>query len=166
MIVLALLKAVRQENGYKTIEDGGIIVEDAPGCVPAEPLWGLMLHQPRLRVDQEGVAAPPASWAAWCSSCGTLAKSAAHVTPGHLDSQPKHRAVSPMKLRYKAPSGGGSIVVDDHATVAQLFETLKSTTGFADVTVKYGWPPQALGLEEARPSVRPQYGNRIKERKA
>ncbi|CAJ2500377.1 Uu.00g032300.m01.CDS01 [Anthostomella pinea] len=48
-----------------------------------------------------------------------------------------------MKLRYKAPSGGGSIEVDDAATVAQLLETLKSTTGFADVTVKYSWPPQA-----------------------
>ncbi|CAJ2500386.1 Uu.00g032390.m01.CDS01 [Anthostomella pinea] len=29
-----------------------------------------------------------------------------------------------------------------------LLETLKSTTGFADVTVKYGWPPQALGPDQ------------------
>ncbi|CAJ2508812.1 Uu.00g138380.m01.CDS01 [Anthostomella pinea] len=53
-----------------------------------------------------------------------------------------------MKLRYKAPSGGGTIEVDDAATVAQLLETVKSTTGFADVTVKYGWPPQALGPDQ------------------
>ncbi|KAI1501540.1 hypothetical protein F5X99DRAFT_382248 [Biscogniauxia marginata] len=53
-----------------------------------------------------------------------------------------------MKIRYKAPSGGGTVELDDAATVAQLLDTLKSSTGFADVTVKYGWPPRALGTDQ------------------
>ncbi|KAI0005207.1 OTU-domain-containing protein [Xylariaceae sp. FL0662B] len=58
-----------------------------------------------------------------------------------------------MKIRYKAPSGGGTLEVDDGATVGQLLDTLKSSTGFADVTVKYGWPPQALSADQDGRSV-------------
>jgi ubiquitin thioesterase OTU1 len=54
-----------------------------------------------------------------------------------------------MKLRYKAPSGGGTLDLDDAATVTQLLQAVKEATGFADVTVKYGWPPQALGSGQA-----------------
>ncbi|KAI1371896.1 OTU-domain-containing protein [Hypoxylon crocopeplum] len=58
-----------------------------------------------------------------------------------------------MKIRYKAPSGGGALELADDATVSQLLNSLKSATGFADVTVKYGWPPQALGIEQGTASL-------------
>ncbi|KAI1385309.1 OTU-domain-containing protein [Hypoxylon trugodes] len=53
-----------------------------------------------------------------------------------------------MKIRYKAPKGGGTLEFDDDATVNQLFATLKSTTGYADVTIKYSWPPKALDSDQ------------------
>ncbi|KAK6953178.1 hypothetical protein Daesc_005478 [Daldinia eschscholtzii] len=58
-----------------------------------------------------------------------------------------------MKIRYKAPSGGGALELDDAATVEQLLESIKSNTGFTDVTVKYGWPPKALTSEESQLSA-------------
>ncbi|KAI8957202.1 OTU-domain-containing protein [Daldinia sp. FL1419] len=55
-----------------------------------------------------------------------------------------------MRIRFKAPSGGGTLELDDAATVAQLLGSLRSSTGFADVTVKYGWPPKALTPDQAQ----------------
>ncbi|KAI1635803.1 hypothetical protein F4809DRAFT_427265 [Biscogniauxia mediterranea] len=55
-----------------------------------------------------------------------------------------------MKLRYKAPSGGGTVELDDDAaTVSQLLDALRASTGYTDVIVKYGWPPRALGADQA-----------------
>ncbi|KAL7619977.1 ubiquitin-specific protease otu1 [Parahypoxylon ruwenzoriense] len=53
-----------------------------------------------------------------------------------------------MKVRYKAPSGGGSLELDDSATVGQLLESIKASTGYAEVMVKYGWPPKALDADQ------------------
>ncbi len=58
-----------------------------------------------------------------------------------------------MKLRYRAPSGGGTLELDDAATVGQLLEAIQQKTGFAEVTVKYGWPPQTLNLDQADNSL-------------
>ncbi|KAI2777878.1 OTU-domain-containing protein [Daldinia loculata] len=58
-----------------------------------------------------------------------------------------------MKIRFKAPSGGGTLELDDASTVDQLLESLKSSTGFADVTVKYGWPPRALTADQGQLSA-------------
>ncbi|KAI0599678.1 hypothetical protein F4775DRAFT_105480 [Biscogniauxia sp. FL1348] len=54
-----------------------------------------------------------------------------------------------MKLRYKAPSGGGTVELGDAATVSQLLDALRASTGYTDVIVKYGWPPRALGADQA-----------------
>ncbi|KAI5925605.1 hypothetical protein F4810DRAFT_659258 [Camillea tinctor] len=55
-----------------------------------------------------------------------------------------------MKLRYRSPSGGGTLELDDAATVSQLLAALRTSTGFTDVIVKYGWPPRALnGTDQA-----------------
>ncbi|KAI0122325.1 OTU-domain-containing protein [Daldinia grandis] len=58
-----------------------------------------------------------------------------------------------MKIRFKAPSGGGTLDLDDVSTVDQLLESIKSSTGFTDVTVKYGWPPKALSADQAQLSA-------------
>lgn len=58
-----------------------------------------------------------------------------------------------MKLRYRAPSGGGTLELDDAATVGQLLDALKQNTGVSELTVKYGWPPQALDLGQADASL-------------
>ncbi|KAI5853632.1 OTU-domain-containing protein [Durotheca rogersii] len=59
-----------------------------------------------------------------------------------------------MKIRYKAPSGGGTVELDDEATVGQLLESIKVITGCADFVVKYGWPPKALESSEPHVSLR------------
>ncbi|KAI1760905.1 OTU-domain-containing protein [Hypoxylon sp. FL1150] len=53
-----------------------------------------------------------------------------------------------MQIRYKAPQGAGKVELHDTATVSQLLDALKTKTGLADVTVKYGWPPKALGTHQ------------------
>ncbi|KAI1207758.1 OTU-domain-containing protein [Annulohypoxylon truncatum] len=58
-----------------------------------------------------------------------------------------------MKIRYRAPSGPGALELDDDATVNQLLEALKSSTGLDDLTVKYGWPPKALSTDEGGVSL-------------
>lgn len=58
-----------------------------------------------------------------------------------------------IKIRYRAPSGGGTLDLDDDATVAQLFESVQAKTGAGDVTIKYGWPPKALAADQAHLSV-------------
>ncbi|KAI0165058.1 OTU-domain-containing protein [Hypoxylon sp. FL1284] len=58
-----------------------------------------------------------------------------------------------MQIRYKAPSGAGKVEMDDGATVSQLIDALKSGTGLADVTVKYGWPPKALDVSQHEASL-------------
>lgn len=54
-----------------------------------------------------------------------------------------------MKLRYKAPSGGGFLELDEQATVLHLLQAVKNATGLSDVSIKYGWPPQTLELGQA-----------------
>ncbi|KAH7018342.1 uncharacterized protein B0I36DRAFT_335798 [Microdochium trichocladiopsis] len=55
-----------------------------------------------------------------------------------------------MRLRYKAPSGGGTLdISDDAATVGDLLTAIRAATGYVDVTVKYGWPPKALTAEQS-----------------
>ena len=58
-----------------------------------------------------------------------------------------------MRLRYKAPSGGRTLELDDAATVSQLLEAIKQATGESEVTIKYGWPPQALSLDQPDTSL-------------
>ncbi|KAI0879835.1 OTU-domain-containing protein [Annulohypoxylon maeteangense] len=58
-----------------------------------------------------------------------------------------------MKVRYRTPSGPGSLELDDDANVIQLLEALKSTTGLENFSVKYGWPPKALGTDESDVTV-------------
>ncbi|KAH8196043.1 hypothetical protein TruAng_009789 [Truncatella angustata] len=59
----------------------------------------------------------------------------------------------PLKIRYRAPSGPGTLDLDDDATVKQLFDAIKEKTSSSDVTIKYGWPPKALTTEEAGASI-------------
>lgn len=59
----------------------------------------------------------------------------------------------PLKIRYRAPSGGGTIDLDDGATVGQLFATMKEKMGSSDVGIKYGWPPKALEADQADVSI-------------
>lgn len=61
--------------------------------------------------------------------------------------------LSTMKLRYRGPSGGGTLDLDDAATVGQLLEAIKQNTGYSEVTVKYGWPPQALNVDQVDVSL-------------
>ncbi|KAI1469216.1 OTU-domain-containing protein [Daldinia caldariorum] len=58
-----------------------------------------------------------------------------------------------MKIRFKAPSGAGSVEVHDASTVKELVEAIKLATNYGDVTVKYGWPPKALTAEQAELSA-------------
>ncbi|XXH01171.1 hypothetical protein Hte_007524 [Hypoxylon texense] len=58
-----------------------------------------------------------------------------------------------MQIRYKAPQGAGKVEIDDGATVSQLLDALKTSTGLADVTVKYGWPPKALEAHQFETSL-------------
>ncbi|KAI1771594.1 OTU-domain-containing protein [Hypoxylon cercidicola] len=58
-----------------------------------------------------------------------------------------------MQIRYKAPQGAGKVEVDEGATVGQLLDALKASTGFADVTVKYGWPPKSLEVHQYETSL-------------
>ncbi|KAH8653314.1 hypothetical protein BX600DRAFT_440400 [Xylariales sp. PMI_506] len=59
----------------------------------------------------------------------------------------------PIKIRYRAPSGGGTLELGESATVADLFTVVKEQTGSSDITVKYGWPPKALAHDQADLSV-------------
>ena len=52
-----------------------------------------------------------------------------------------------LRIRYKAPTGPGTVELPEDATVAQLFAALKEKTS-SDVTIKYGWPPKALSESE------------------
>lgn len=54
-----------------------------------------------------------------------------------------------LKIRYRAPSGGGTLELAEDATVGQLFAAVKEKTGSHDVTIKYGWPPKALAADQA-----------------
>lgn len=58
-----------------------------------------------------------------------------------------------LKIRYRAPSGGGTLDLDENATVGQLFDAIKEKTGSSDVTIKYGWPPKALAADQAELSL-------------
>lgn len=59
----------------------------------------------------------------------------------------------PLKIRYRAPSGPGTLDLDDDATVRQLFNAVKEKTGSTSVAIKYGWPPQTLDTERFDASV-------------
>ncbi|KAI4592483.1 ubiquitin-specific protease otu1 [Pestalotiopsis sp. 9143b] len=52
-----------------------------------------------------------------------------------------------LKIRYRAPSGPGTLDLASDATVAQLFDAIRQATNTARVAVKYGWPPRALDLD-------------------
>ncbi|KAI0106315.1 OTU-domain-containing protein [Hypoxylon sp. NC0597] len=58
-----------------------------------------------------------------------------------------------MRIRYRGPKGGGALEFPDDATVQDLLSKLKDETGFADVTVKYGWPPKAISTTESDVSL-------------
>jgi ubiquitin thioesterase OTU1 len=48
-----------------------------------------------------------------------------------------------MKARYKGPAGTGIIELTDSATVGDLLSELRTLTGIASFTIKYG-PPMAM----------------------
>lgn len=58
-----------------------------------------------------------------------------------------------LKIRYRAPSGPGSIDLAGDATVSQLFDAVKQATGTANIAIKYGWPPRALEVDQANLSI-------------
>ncbi|OTA99324.1 hypothetical protein M426DRAFT_16555 [Hypoxylon sp. CI-4A] len=58
-----------------------------------------------------------------------------------------------LKVRFKAPKGGGTVELDDDATVNQLLSSIKTATDYSDVTVKYGWPPKALSPDQNEATV-------------
>ncbi|KAK9789064.1 hypothetical protein SCARD494_09263 [Seiridium cardinale] len=58
-----------------------------------------------------------------------------------------------LKIRYRAPSGPGTLDLEDDATVKQLFDAIKEKTSSTDVTIKYGWPPKPLDAETFGASV-------------
>ncbi|KAM0324550.1 hypothetical protein ACHAQA_007935 [Verticillium albo-atrum] len=53
-----------------------------------------------------------------------------------------------MRARYKGPSGTGVLALDDTATVGHLFDEIKTKTGIADFTLKYGWPLKTLESDQ------------------
>jgi ubiquitin thioesterase OTU1 len=53
-----------------------------------------------------------------------------------------------MKIRFRGPSGGGSVELDDDATVTQLLSALKEQTGGGNIAVKFGWPLQTLSSDQ------------------
>ncbi|KAI1332236.1 hypothetical protein F5Y16DRAFT_357249 [Xylariaceae sp. FL0255] len=59
-----------------------------------------------------------------------------------------------MKIRYRGPTGVGSLDIAEDATVAQLSDKLASQLGFEAITLKYGWPPRTLTPDQSHGSVR------------
>ncbi|KAI0150658.1 hypothetical protein GGR57DRAFT_472287 [Xylariaceae sp. FL1272] len=59
-----------------------------------------------------------------------------------------------MQVRYRAPTGPGSIELDDDATVLELVQGLKSEISCQDITVKFGWPLQTLAADLNATSIR------------
>ncbi|EQB57920.1 OTU-like cysteine protease [Colletotrichum gloeosporioides Cg-14] len=53
-----------------------------------------------------------------------------------------------MRARYRGPEGSGVVSLGDDATVGQLFDEIKKSTGIADFALKYGYPLQTLTLEQ------------------
>jgi len=53
-----------------------------------------------------------------------------------------------MKIRFRGPSGAGSVELGDDATVAQLLSALKEQTGGGNIAVKFGWPLQTLSSDQ------------------
>ncbi|KAI0394469.1 hypothetical protein F5Y17DRAFT_427970 [Xylariaceae sp. FL0594] len=57
-----------------------------------------------------------------------------------------------MKVRFRGPSGAGTVELGDDATVSQLLIALKEQSGAGTVAggiaVKYGWPLQTLSPDE------------------
>ncbi|KAI1288815.1 hypothetical protein F5Y03DRAFT_379142 [Xylaria venustula] len=49
-----------------------------------------------------------------------------------------------MRIRFRGPSGGGSLELAEDATVAQLLSALTAEAGSGAITVKFGWPLQTL----------------------
>jgi ubiquitin thioesterase OTU1 len=50
-----------------------------------------------------------------------------------------------MRARYRGPAGSGTLELGDDATVQVLFDELRSKSGIASFSVKYG-PPMAMKL--------------------
>ncbi|KAI0969083.1 hypothetical protein F4678DRAFT_440895 [Xylaria arbuscula] len=59
-----------------------------------------------------------------------------------------------MRIRFRGPSGGGSLELAEDATVAHLLSALKAETGSGAIAIKYGWPLQTLDVEQGDRGVR------------
>ncbi|KAI0542465.1 hypothetical protein GGR58DRAFT_452413 [Xylaria digitata] len=59
-----------------------------------------------------------------------------------------------MRIRYRGPSGGGSLELAEDATVTQLLSALKAETGAGAIAVKFGWPLQTLDAHQGGLVVR------------
>lgn len=59
-----------------------------------------------------------------------------------------------MRARYKGPAGTGVLTLDDAATVGQVFDEIRSQSGIADFTLKYGWPLKTLDASQKAESAK------------
>ncbi|KAI1809765.1 hypothetical protein GGS20DRAFT_259139 [Poronia punctata] len=59
-----------------------------------------------------------------------------------------------MKIRYRGPSGTGSVGVSDDVTVAELIVALEAQIGLGAISVKFGWPLQTLAAHQANLPIR------------
>ncbi|KAI0803426.1 hypothetical protein GGR55DRAFT_662549 [Xylaria sp. FL0064] len=55
-----------------------------------------------------------------------------------------------MRIRFRGPSGGGSLELAKDATVSQLLSALEAETGSGagTIAVKFGWPLQTLDIRQ------------------
>ncbi|KAI0404052.1 hypothetical protein F4802DRAFT_262377 [Xylaria palmicola] len=59
-----------------------------------------------------------------------------------------------MRIRFRGPSGGGSLELAEDATVAQLLSALEAEIGAGPIAaVKFGWPLQTLAAADDRGSL-------------
>ncbi|KAJ3560330.1 hypothetical protein NPX13_g9340 [Xylaria arbuscula] len=59
-----------------------------------------------------------------------------------------------MRIRFRGPSGGGSLELHEDATVTDLMSALEAETGSGVTAVKYGWPLRTLDAQQGDQSVR------------
>ncbi|RYC62726.1 hypothetical protein CHU98_g3470 [Xylaria longipes] len=59
-----------------------------------------------------------------------------------------------MRIRFRGPSGAGSLELAEDATVADLLVALRAETGSGAIDVKFGWPLQTLAADQADLQVR------------
>ncbi|KAI2634543.1 hypothetical protein GGS21DRAFT_107789 [Xylaria nigripes] len=59
-----------------------------------------------------------------------------------------------MRIRFRGPSGGGTLELADDSTIADLITALEVKTASHAIVVKYGWPLQTLATDQSYLQVR------------